>query len=168
MRTNHASRLLCLCLLSSGLGLGTLQADCVTPPPQMVSWWRAENSAFDQVGTNHGTLLNGATFAAKLVGQAFSFNASSNAGVVVPSTPALNPTGAITIEAWVKPASFPNPGPTIVRKDQNGGGIPQYALLIGDGLAPGVVHFNIGGIAFVTGGSVPSNVWTHVAGTYDR
>ena len=41
----------------------------VAPPAGLVAWWRAENDAQDAVGTNHGVLLNGATFAAGKVGR---------------------------------------------------------------------------------------------------
>ena len=47
---------------------------CVQPPAGLVSWWPGEGNANDIVGSNHGTLQNGATFAAGMVGQAFSFD----------------------------------------------------------------------------------------------
>lgn len=50
------------------------QAVCTPPPSNMVSWWGGDNNALDIVGTNHGTLMNGATFASGMVGQAFSFD----------------------------------------------------------------------------------------------
>src|SRR5689334_6159263 len=138
------------------------------PPADLVSWWRAENSATDFVGGNNGTLVGGATFTSGEVAQGFRFDASMNAGVLVPASPSLNPTEAITIEAWVKPSSYPNSGAAVLRKDTNSGGTTQYSLNIGDGITPGTAHFNIGGFAGVTGGTIPLNVWTHVAGTYDR
>jgi hypothetical protein len=61
----------------------------------------------DIVGSNDGTLVGGAGFAAGIVGQAFSFDASLDSGVIVPSGPNLNMTEAITLDAWVKPSSFP-------------------------------------------------------------
>ncbi len=47
---------------------------CAPPPPGMVSWWSGDNNALDMVGTNNGTPMNGATYAAGVVGQAFSFD----------------------------------------------------------------------------------------------
>src|SRR3989304_5996219 len=47
---------------------------CVTPPSGMVSWWGGDGNAFDIIGANNGTLMNGATYAAGKVGQAFSFD----------------------------------------------------------------------------------------------
>ena len=43
-------------------------------PGNYVSWWRGENNANDNIGTNHCTLVNGATSAAGKVGQTFSFD----------------------------------------------------------------------------------------------
>src|SRR5262249_54223827 len=70
----------------------------------LTSWWKAEGNANDAVGGNNGTLINGATFAAGEVGQAFSFNGNQSA--VQMATTALNSAyGALTIDAWVKPAA---------------------------------------------------------------
>ena len=134
----------------------------------MVSWWPGDGNANDIQGSNNGTLLGGTTFAPGMVDQAFSFNASLNAGVLIPSSPGLNPTEAITIDAWVKPSSFPNGAPTVVRKDQQDLSVPQYLLAIGDGATAGVAHCNIGGFGTPVGGSVPLNQWSHLACTYDR
>src|SRR5207248_11483164 len=117
---------------------------------------------------NNGMLTGGTTYGTGYVGQAFNFDASTNSGVIVPSTPSLNPTEAITIDAWVNPSSYPNTGPAVVRKDTNTVGTTQYSLSVGDGVNTGVLHCNIGGSIGATGGSVPLNQWTHVACTYDR
>jgi len=95
-------------VVSNALGSATSSAAalavdvCVTPPAGLVSWWRAENNALDQVGTNQGTSLNGTTFAAGKVGQAFSFN-GSGAYVGITTTGSLG--GAFTVEFWVMPLS---------------------------------------------------------------
>lgn len=51
---------------------------CTPPPPGMISWWGGDNNALDIIGTNHGTLVNGATYAPGLVGQAFSFDGAGD------------------------------------------------------------------------------------------
>src|SRR5207248_7467717 len=117
---------------------------------------------------NNGMLTGGTTYGTGYVGQAFNFDASTNSGVIVPSTPSLNPTEAITIDAWVNPSSYPNTGPAVVRKDTNTVGTTQYSLSVGDGVNTGVLHCNIGGSIGATGGSVPLNQWSHVACTYNR
>ena len=49
-----------------------------------------------------GSLRNGAGFAAGEVGQAFNFNGTSQY-VDVPSSPSLNPTNSLSVEAWIYP-----------------------------------------------------------------
>jgi hypothetical protein len=75
---------------------------CTPPPTGMVSWWTGDGNANDLIGSNHGTLQNGATFAAGLVGQAFSF-VNPFDFVRVPHNSNLNVgTGNVTIDAWIK------------------------------------------------------------------
>ena len=95
----------CICL---ALGLAWLLvplrvpgAPCVAPPSGLVSWWQAESNAVDRAGSNTGTLLYGATYAAGMVGTAFSFD-GTNSEVQVPDAPSLRLTNELTIEFWVK------------------------------------------------------------------
>ncbi|MCI0681621.1 MAG: SBBP repeat-containing protein, partial [Gemmataceae bacterium] len=137
-----------------------------TPPPtDAVGWWPGEGDGVDVVGGNDGSLENGATIAVGNVGQAFSFTSSLNSKLVVANAPNLSPTEAITLEAWVKPASLPNAFSSVFRKFVDGAGNTQYILAITD---TGQAHVNIGGFANTTGGIVPLNQWTHLAATYDR
>jgi hypothetical protein len=71
-----------------------------TVPEGLISWWRAEGNALDYVGTNHGVLTNGATFATGEVGQTFSLD-GVNDYVQIPDSQSLRPV-SVTIEAWVK------------------------------------------------------------------
>lgn len=66
----------------------------------MVSWWDAEGDANDVIGTNHGSLQNGATFATGKVGSAFRFD-GVNDFVKVPNAPNLNPSNKFTLEFWM-------------------------------------------------------------------
>ena len=85
---------------------------CTPPPSGMVAWWRADGSATDVVGGNDGTLVDGVTFTpipcatsvtkGGMVGQAFSFDGTTGY-VLIPSSAALQPPGAISIDAWVYP-----------------------------------------------------------------
>ena len=76
----------------------------ITPVPgEAVSWWNADNNANDLLDGNNGTLQNGATTAAGLVGQAFRLDGVDDY-VRIPNAPNLNfgSTGDFTVEAWVK------------------------------------------------------------------
>jgi Concanavalin A-like lectin/glucanases superfamily len=138
---------------------------CVSPPSGLVSWWPGEQSAIDIVGTNNGTLVGGVTFTNGKVGQAFSLNGTSQY-VDVPDSPSLNPTNAVTCEAWVHPAAFsPSTAPPIIKKD--GISYGGYALELG---GPQSAIFGV----YVSGNwydtpyvPVPVNQWSHLTGVYD-
>ncbi len=57
---------------STGSGSATVAVPLVLAG--LVSWWPGDGNANDLVGGNHGSLMNGATFAPGKVGQAFSFD----------------------------------------------------------------------------------------------
>jgi YVTN family beta-propeller protein len=138
-------------------------------PAGIVSWWRADGTAFDSVSGNNGALENGATYAAGKAGQAFSLNGSSQF-VQVANVPALNPTQAITVEAWIDPAGHVGGGDPIVKKA--GEGFQQQ-----DGYA--LEFHNTNSIFFAVyvnglgwqdsplSAAIPSGQWTHVTGVYD-
>jgi hypothetical protein len=101
-----------------------------------------------------------------MVGPAFQFDGASGL-VIVPDSPSLAPTAAITVEAWVRPAD-PQAlfGPIVKRAggEQDSGyalefHVPPLASL----------WLNIVGTHWTHGGTGPlhSNQWTHIAGTYD-
>jgi hypothetical protein len=76
---------------------------CSTAPPGLVSFWPAEGTGADAVGSNNGTIVGNTSFVPGYVGLAFAF-ASQNSGVIVG-----NPTNLqlqdFTIEGWVKRSS---------------------------------------------------------------
>jgi hypothetical protein len=77
---------------------------CTPPPSGLVAWWRAENTALDSVGTNLGTLVNGASFASGWVGLAFSFDGVDDF-IRTPGSP-LNNLLAFTLEGWILPRTL--------------------------------------------------------------
>jgi hypothetical protein len=74
---------------------------CVPPPSGIVSWWPGDGNADDIVGGNDGTLVNGATFAQGMVGQAFSFDGSNDI-VIAPDTGLPGGASPRTVALWVK------------------------------------------------------------------
>jgi uncharacterized repeat protein (TIGR02543 family) len=79
--------------------------ECAQPPANLVSWWKAENNANDSIGTNHGTMRNGATFATGKVGQAFRFDGVDDY-VSTPDSPIFDfGIDEFTIGAWINTAT---------------------------------------------------------------
>ncbi len=77
-------------------------ASCVLAPVGGLSfWWRAENDPDDAVNAFRGTLLNGATYGAGKVGQAFRFDGADDR-MVLAAFCSLIPSTEITIEFWQK------------------------------------------------------------------
>ena len=132
----------------------------VSVPSGIVSWWPGDRHANDIVGSNHGTLQGGATFAAGKVKQAFSLD-GVDGFVTIPDAANLDLTTAITIDSWIKRAST---GTIIVaakRLPLNTG----YGLrVLPDGRLSGTVFGKFGHDA----GLIPTGVFTHVAWTYDK
>jgi hypothetical protein len=144
-------------------------ADCVPPPAGLVAWWSAEGNANDIAGTNNGTLLNGATFAPGIVGQAFSFDGVDDV-IQVPSSLALSfANSPMTVELW----AYRTGGAPIMHF------IGKRTACAGDNT---VIHYQLyfnmltgQGLAFgsfadeeaASGLDMPMNTWTHLAGTFD-
>ena len=72
----------------------------VEPPSGFVGWWPGDGHADDIWSDNHGTLMNGATFAAGKVGQAFSLDGAGDY-VQIPYDASFN-LSDFTLQAWVK------------------------------------------------------------------
>ncbi len=131
--------------------------------PGIAAMWRGESNANDSIGTNNGTLMGGAGFAAGEVGQAFLFNGTND--VSIPDSPLLDSfTNRITIEAWVKVNSFAGAGwDCILAKGNLSWELRRY----GSGSTAafttiGLSNQNLGGTKNINDGQ-----WHHVAGVYD-
>src|SRR5262245_15107308 len=141
-------------------------------PLGTVSWWKADGNANDSVGTNHGTLQGGATFAPGLAGgQAFSLDGVND--YVTQSLPANVQTPNITLDAWVflNALGGGSYGQTIVFAEPGGSNSA--------GRGAGLTISDDGKVKFVKGSgdglfevavgatTVSTGVWHHVAGTFD-
>jgi hypothetical protein len=139
---------------------------CVTAPAGIVGWWAGEGNALDSAGTNHGTSVNGVGFTNGLVGEAFRLN-GINQYVDVPNYASLNPTNAVTLEAWINPAEFPPSAPIIKKAGQGPGGPDGYTLELGGSSGVLFGAYINGGWVTTAPAPVSLNQWTHVAGVYD-
>ncbi len=145
----------------------------VEPPVSgLIAWWPGEGSANDVVGSNHGTLQNGATFAIGKLGQAFYFDGVDDSVQIPVDTSFQSPT--LSIVAWVKPLSeiddFVNGG-TLGQEMIFGqsGGTHQLVVQPGTGGMKVVAYWLGGGseIGAESVGVIPMNQFSHVAGTWD-
>ena len=99
----------------------TCAQSCVPPPADLVSWWPGDGDAQDIVGNNDGALVNGATYAAGMVDQAFSFDGIDDY-VSIPDDDSLNPTEALTLDAWIYPLSYLGTFDPVIKKAGEGTG----------------------------------------------
>jgi hypothetical protein len=127
----------------------------------LVAYYTFEGNANDLSGnTNNAAVTNDVTFVPGISGLAASFDGSTSY-IQVNESPSLELAGPMTITAWVNPAAEGSLN-CIVDKDANFLGYNLY-------LQNGGVQMRIsstGGTAAVTGGSVPLNTWSHVAGVF--
>jgi hypothetical protein len=164
----------------SPLGTNPPSGVCVPPPVGLMGWWRGEGNSFDSFGTNTGTLLGGAGFAAGLVGQAFTFDGVDDAVRIPVSGPFTLPDVGIgegfTVEAWINPSRL-TIGPIFEWHNNAGGeGVHLWHsvdyITVGDG--PGNLYGNIvdssGTSHRITSpsGLLQTNQFNHVALSYDR
>jgi hypothetical protein len=145
---------------------------CLASPSGIVSRWAADADALDQAGTNNGT-LRGVTFDSGVVNQAFDFDGSSGS-VLVPDSPSLRFTNAMTIEAWINPRTSGSYH-EIISKWFGVANQLSYTATIEP---PGTAYFlvssdgktttsNVNYIVLRSVNTVPLNQWTHFAVTYD-
>ncbi|MEM4282757.1 MAG: LamG-like jellyroll fold domain-containing protein, partial [Candidatus Woesearchaeota archaeon] len=146
-------------------------AQCVTPPSGLLGWWPGDGSAGDLVGVSHGVLQGGAGFGAGVVGEAFSFD-GVNDFVDVGTGAGLRPSGAVSVDAWVKldPSQLDYPQVFAVR--DAGGSSSGYALYLdwyGSRATFGVKENGFGwGDCWARGGpGLKDGKWHHWAGVYD-
>ena len=78
---------------------------CDPAPAGIVSWWSAEGNTLDNLGLNNGTFTGTPAYASGMVGQAFSFDGSSQY-IRVPDSASLRLSNAMTLEAWVYPTAY--------------------------------------------------------------
>lgn len=78
--------------------------NCVTPPNNLISWWKAEDNANDSEGNNNGT-PNGASYGTGVVDKSFLFDGVNDV-IVVPHSQDLDITNDITIEFWALQTVF--------------------------------------------------------------
>lgn len=138
----------------------------------MISYWKFDEgegiTAYDSADANDGDII-GATWTTGMVEGALSFDGESDS-VDVGAGTNLDITGAITVEAWIKPEALAGRNPIFARWNDVGAHRRQYFIEIKGGR----IAFHIcqdgtdGSIDFVQGNTTLSvGKWHHVAGVYN-
>ena len=144
---------------------------------QLVGWWPFEegsgSSIVDASGNgNHGNLPSGATWVTGVSGLALNLDGSAQRAIV-PDSPTLDITGAITLATWVKPQRMTTQH--LIHKGNNGQDGYELSLAGAPTGANGrpFVRFNNltnGNLYRLNGTQLypfDGNTWFHLAATYD-
>jgi hypothetical protein len=150
--------------LINGVGLPT---SCIAAPTGMVSWWRADDNAWDVMNLNNGLLRNGASFSAGVVGKAFELDGVDDFVQIQP--PSTLPVAAAprSVEFWFRtPLNLSaNTESALFQYGTPSSG--QMFALITSANAPGRLYF-YGHANDLAGATVlQPNTWYHTAVTYD-
>jgi hypothetical protein len=122
-------------------------------------------TARDASGNGNNGTVSGATWTASgKYGRGLSFD-GVNDRVNVANAPSLNPTGAITLMAWVYPTITTGVRDIVIKE---GNGVDIYNLYQRNGNGRAEMNVLVGGVnRTAEGASLARNTWTHLAGTYD-
>ena len=139
-------------------------AGCLPPPAGLVAWWNADGQVDDLAGYNSGTLHGGATFVPGKVGQAVSLDGIDDY-IEIPNSDTFNfgPTSPMSISLWAY-----RTGPATImhiigkRVGCSGSGI-SYQMAFD---SAGMLFGGDNGWVY-TGRQMPTNVWIHLAATFD-
>jgi uncharacterized repeat protein (TIGR01451 family)/fimbrial isopeptide formation D2 family protein len=143
---------------------------CTPAPSGMVAWYPGEGNANDIQGGNHGTLQNGAMFAAGKVGQAFSLDGSDD--YVQLSNSAFNPFPAtgFTYDFWINPLDTPAGRSRTIISNHHATGDWWNGISLANASVEFVLQ-NVGtGQTFIwtTSTSLTPNTWHHIAVAYQN
>jgi RHS repeat-associated protein len=162
--------------LSRNLGL-TVYNGCAALQSGILDWWRGEQNANDQVGTNNGQWMGTAAYTSGWANQGFSFPGTSGNYVQIPNSGSLQLTNAFTIEFWCKDTGLGSGayGGLIAKRPASGacnfgvtlmGGTPKdnlYVYLLDPGYNGGLFQLMTCLNAFPNDGA-----FHHIAVTYNQ
>ncbi|UCF42950.1 MAG: LamG domain-containing protein [Planctomycetota bacterium] len=146
--------------------------------PGLIAHWKFDEgtggTAYDSVGSNHGTLINGPSWVNGQVGGALEFDGGPyGAYVDAGDMPALDITGdEITVMAWFKPASSDgavNINAQIVSKwlGTNSAYTLGYDYLGETNTIMFVVYTGMNGVAYGSIAVDDTSKWYHLTGVYN-
>ena len=146
---------------------GVAYTACQPWPQGLVAWWPGDNDYRDAAGNHVGTMINpvvqGTAFFQGIQGQAISTNSSAARYLQIGNSPDFEFTGPFTLASWFYVLSAQNPVNVLAGREG------EYMLAYGpDGRLRYALQTTDHQWGWVnTGVAVPTNVYTHVAMTYD-
>ena len=146
----------------------TSAASASSPLPGLTHSYSGQGNATDSVSGNNGATQGNVSYASGKVGEAFSFSGSGY--VSVPSAASLGFTAAVTLDAWVNPATLNFPGGYGAIVAKSGSGARNYGLFVTSAGAVHLSYVNATGVnTYITTnpGLVSAGTWTNVAGVID-
>ena len=143
----------------------------------LVSYWPLDEAyikgkrVVDFQGDNDGETNADPEAVEGMIGEALKFD-DKNDCIVVPDSASLDVNSKITVEAWIKPATFISQYPGIVCKWDWGSGNRSYALYLQNSQNPWFMISDNG--AYIGGNyecispmPLSTDKWYHLAGVYD-
>jgi hypothetical protein len=162
--TSTISQVLC-----QGVNLGPdckPVSPCTPPPPAMKAWWPFDETsgtmAYDIMGSNHGTHVNGPVPTPGKVAYGLSFDGVND--YVQAQAFTTHDYVNLTLDAWIYPRSTSNTGKTII----DWAGLYYRLILEGDELRFVTQPNPTSYFPISNGANIPLNTWTHVAVVADQ
>ncbi len=133
---------------------------CTPAPADTTSWWGGDNNALDMVGTNHGTLVNDATYAAGKVNQAFSFDGTDDYVEMSGNATGVFGASAFTVDFWMYANNNGSNTYLMGKSDPDGGTGWDVRL---DNNTIQVIGVNGWGFNITSDASVTAGAWHHIS-----
>jgi hypothetical protein len=160
---------------SSNAPLVVVKPQCISAPPGLVSWWPAEGDATEPANGDDGIVQGDITFVPGESGQAFSLNGINSAVRVIASSELnVGAEAGLTIECWIKPSDLATERPVVEWNNGSSYGVHLWVSQswFANG-GPGDLFANIRSSGadhplFSSAGALSTNVFQHVAVTYDK
>ena len=122
------------------------------------------NTSADTTGNGQTAALRSTSWTSGRFGRALSFNGTTSLAQVADSA-ALDLSGAMTLEAWVRPDTTSGTA-TVLAKPRNRGGV-SYGLELDGGKPAGFAYAGSSSRRAVAGEAVQPGTWRFLAVTYD-
>ncbi|MBI3623331.1 LamG domain-containing protein [Candidatus Pacearchaeota archaeon] len=138
--------------------------------PGLVSWWRMEGNANDEMGRNDGALVGNPQLVDGKYGKAYNFSGTGSDYINLPDNPSLRLEGSNTsILLWFKLNNDATGQIPLFFKGGSGcsdsGSSPGYCLGLEEGISNFRINARTNGFGLTTNEIIQKNVWSNIAST---